>query len=551
MPTARRRLIGVAASLLLAATGLPPRPAAAATVLELQLDGLTIPIDLQQLQAWSEAPNRSDNDLAIWLNLLEPRSRLNLVRLLRAPLLRDRSFGQQLLGSWTGEQLLNEVGELLHQGATGSSRAASANELRRTVDVLLARRGELSSLDLLRALPGERVSLQLDGVLELAQQWQQQLQLQQRAWRRLAELDLPRRRASPLTLSLLGSSQPRLQRLTVEHRHEPLPLQLWPAQGQPQRTWVVLMPGLGGNGDQLSWLASALASWGWPVLVIEHPGSDEAAVKASLQGHRPPPGAESLRARSDDVLAVLAAQRRGDLGALGVAPGAPVVLMGHSLGGLTALLVAGQRPERGLAQRCRQALKRLPLTNLSRLLQCQLSDSGRAGGNNPATTAPNGTPIAAVVAFNGFGSLLWPHGGLRQLGHPLLLVGGSLDLITPPLSEQLDVFVSQRHGRSRLALIEGASHFSPVRVGGGGSAVFQLGDDLVGVDPLKVQALLLQLIVEFLKGLDEPLLLSPQIRESDGVRAHVLDPGLARRWQQLLRTPDGGPAPPPAHRRPL
>jgi hypothetical protein len=139
---------------------------------------------------------------------------------------------------------------------------------------------------------------------------------------------------------------------------------------------------------------------------------------------------------------------------------------------------------------------------------------------------------------------------LRGLRQPVMLVGGSLDLITPPLSEQLAVFGQQRQGRSRLVVVEGGSHFSPVRVGSGEQALFQLGDDLVGVDPRKVQALLLQLTAEFLQSLEQPLLLSPQIRELDGVRAHVLDGRLSRRWSGRIRTPTVDPARPAAHRPP-
>ena len=516
-------------------------------MLELRLDGLSIPIDLRQLQAWTTAPDQTSNDLTIWLNLLDPRSRRNLVQLLRAPLLRDRSFGQQLLGSWTGDHLLNEVGGLLVADSSDPQQSSAAL-LRQTVNSLLAQRGELSSLDLLLALPSKRISLELDGVIALAEQWQQQLQRQQQAWRQLSELALPTRRARPLQLSAQAGASAINTSLSVPHRREPLPLLLWPARGKPQGTWVVLMPGLGGGGDQLNWLAAALANWGWPVVVLDHPGSDAAAMKASLAGFRPPPGAETLGARIADVNAVLAAQRAGELAPLNLPAGAPVVLMGHSLGGLTALMAAGLTPEPGLAQRCHQALKRLPLTNLSRLLQCQLGERGlvQTKTAQTKTTAPE---VAAVVAFNGFGSLLWPRGGIGALEQPVLLVGGSLDLITPPLSEQLVLFGGQRNRTSRLALIEGASHFSPVRVEGEGSDLFQLNGDLVGVDPRKVQALLLQLTAEFLLSLQRPLLLSPQLREVDGVRAHVLNPWQARRWQRMLKTPAADPAAPPAHRR--
>ena len=151
----------------------------------------------------------------------------------------------------------------------------------------------------------------------------------------------------------------------------------------------MLMPGLGGSADQLSWLAAALADRGWPVLVVVHPGSDQQALQASLLGDAPPPGAESLPQRLADLQAVLEAQREGQLPALGPAPAGEqgVVLGGHSLGGLAALMGAGLVPERGLVRRCELALASLPLTNLSRLLQCQLP---RITGDGDAAQAPCG-----------------------------------------------------------------------------------------------------------------------------------------------------------------
>jgi hypothetical protein len=96
------------------------------------------------------------------------------------------------------------------------------------------------------------------------------------------------------------------------------------------------------------------------------------------------------------------------------------------------------------------------------------------------------------------------------------------------------VFAGATHPRSRLVLVEGASHFSPVRIDNRGEALFRLGEELVGIEPLKVQALLLNLTSEFLQGFEHPLLLSPQRRDQDGVRAYVLDRNQARRWQGLL-----------------
>ena len=523
----KRLAVGLTTSVLFAlpAVALLQRPALAAIELGVELDGLRLPVDLAELEAWSRNPRRDGGDLAVWLNLLEPQSRRGLIRLLQAPLLRDRSFGLQLLSSWSGEQMLQEVGELL----TSPDGRSTAPELLGTLRRLLLHQESVSAIELLRALPEPRLVLRIDALLDLAEQWRLQLTLQRAALIGLQQLALPLRRYRATALAPEAGARPRRLLLPVPHRSAPLPLELWPSPDPDRGPWVLLMPGLGGDPDQLGWLAAALAERGWPVVVLDHPGSDGKAMKASLAGDRPPPGAESLPDRLADLRAVLAAQRSGALGPLG--PGQAgcegVVLMGHSLGGLTALIAAGMGPERGLERRCRRALDRLPLTNISRLLQCQLAalpplDQPAAGRG--------GTPLLAVVAFNSFGGLLWPRDGLEPLKVPVLLVGGSLDLITPPISEQLPPFSQVSHPRSRLVLVQGGSHFSPLRLSQQGEALFRLGDELVGIDPERVQNLLLNLTSEFLQGLRQPLLLSPQQRRQDGITAWVLDRRQARQW---------------------
>jgi len=513
----------------------PGGPATAAEVLNVRLDGLEIPIRLDQLDTWSRQPQGSPflasrgigsagADVALWLELLEPDSRADLLRLLRAPLLRDRSFGRQLLDSWAGGQMLAELGDLL----TTPEGQSTTVLLQKTLQELLREQREVTALSLLQALPLPSLSLQLDGLLTIAQQWRQQIDRQHRALRNLEQLELPRRDSRPL--SFRDRSQPAAlhQALPVAHRPEPLPLELWPAPNRPgsdpaHQPWLLVLPGLGSNADQFGWLAAALAQRGWSVVVLQHPGSDGPALKAALDGQRPPPGAETLAVRLRDVAAVLAAQRQGRL----PIQGQGVVLVGHSLGGLTALLAAGVEPQPGLEARCRRAIDRLPIGNPSRLLQCQLASTGVPS----ALTRP--ADLRGVMLFNSFGSLLWPGGALQTLPVPTLMVGGSLDLVTPPLEEQLDLFLPASQTGSRLVVVDGGSHFSPVRMAEREEVVFRLGRELVGVDPVLVQGLLLSLCSDFLQSLQPHpgLLLPSQERRQQGITAYVLDQGAARHWR--------------------
>ena len=535
-PTRSHRFGALAFSLLIA-VGFGPWaagcPAGAAELLKMRLEGLEIPIHLDQLEAWNgQAGARvpSDNDLTPWLGLLDPTGRADLRRMLTSPLLQEQSFGRQLLDTWAGGQLMGELGTLL----TTPEGRSSTPMLQLTLRRLLEQRREISLLDVLKAMPERQLNLQLDGLIGLAQRWRSQLLRQQRAFQALQTLPLPRTSAagSPAAVPAI---RPQLIRLAVVGRAEGLPLRIWsPPAGATDlqaRPWVLMMPGLGGNAHQLGWLAGALASQGWPVVVVQHPGSDSQALRAALVGQRPPPGAESLARRLADAEAVIAAQRQGRL----PVQGEGVVLAGHSLGGLTALLAAGVPPTPGLKSRCRSTLERLPISNPSRLLQCELT--ARAMPRTP----PRPVDLRAVVVFNGFGSLLWPDNGLAALPVPLLVVGGSLDLITPPLDEQLALFLPAADRRSRLVVVDGGSHFSPVRMAERDDVLLRLGRELVGVDPLRVQGVLLSLTSAFLDSLEpagtagiaaDPL--PVQRRLQDGITAYVLDPAAARRWRARL-----------------
>ena len=305
---------------------------------------------------------------------------------------------------------------------------------------LLERQETVSTLDVLEALPTRQLRLDLDALVGAANRWRLELHRHQALMQALAQ---EKARVEPLSRGERSAPpvEPLLATLVVNHRSRPLRVERWiPRSPREDRTWVVMMPGLGGDPNHFHWLARTLMQAGWPVALLEHPGSDAAAVQALLEGRQSFDGAAVLQQRLADLDAVLEAQRQGDL----PIPGEKVVLIGHSLGALTALLASGAAPVPGMEHRCKRALAGLPLTNLSELLQCELA-AGRVLETNPMRPLPR-----AVVGLNGFGGLVWPHRSSRTLSLPLLLVGGTLDLITPPLDEQ-------------VALLAGLAEHPPAR----------------------------------------------------------------------------------------
>ncbi len=521
--TGRCIAMGLMGSLLLSTCG--SWPVRSTERVEVKIDGVVLPVSVEELGTFVRTPEGdpsqlSRSELSSWMRLLAPESKEGLIRLLKAPVLSRRSLGRQLLSSWGAGPLLDALGELIRVEDGGRINRALVLS---TLEQLLERQETVSTLDVLEALPTQQLRLDLDALVGAANRWRLELQRHQSLMRALAQEET---RVQPLSLRQRSTSaeQPLHSMLAVDHRSRPLRVERWiPESPHKDRTWVLMMPGLGGDPNHFHWLARSLMQAGWPVALLEHPGSDAAAVQALLEGRQSFDGAEVLQQRLADLAAVLDAQRQGDLNI----PGNEVVLMGHSLGALTALLASGGQVVPGMEQRCEGALAGLPLTNLSELLQCELA-AGRVLKVNAMPPLPR-----AVVGLNSFGGLIWPYRSSQALPLPLLMVGGTLDLITPALDEQMALLVGlAQHPASRVVVVEGASHFSPIRVDGQGAAsqgddLFRLGEELVGVNPLSVQRVIAFEVIRFLDSLN-----TEATREDD---VHLMDASSKTRWHRLAR----------------
>lgn len=507
--------MGVLSSLLLAAHG--TWSVSAAERLEVAIDGIVLPVLVDDLSAWVRSEGRQRSELATWLTLLDPVSRDGVRTLLRAPVLTRRSFGQQMLRSWAAGPLLDALA-LLIQVDAGSTQASDL--VLTTLEGLLAKRGSVTTLDVLEALPVESLRLDLDALVQAGQRWQQSLQRQQAFTRELARQPVVHSRSFASGTDAVAVRR-HVVELATQHRRSDLALQIWTPERPQRSNWVLMMPGLGGDPDHFLWLADGLSRSGWSVVLLEHPGSDSAAIQELLEGRQTFDGAEALEKRLNDISAVIAARTRGDL----PVHGDRVVLMGHSLGALTALLAMGAPSASELSPTCSEALVDLPLTNLSLLMQCELAAGGVL---HPLEVSD---PVDAVVAFNSFGSLLWPAPTSAALPLPLMVLGGTLDLITPPLEEQLTLLGALgTHPSSRAVIAEGASHFSVIRIesssaSGQSEDLFQLGEDLVGVQPEAVQRIFLDEVVLFLEQVER--------LEAVGASSHAQRERI--RWHRLNR----------------
>ena len=80
---------------------------------EIHFDGMSIPISIKELIDWSNGEEEANSELASWLNLLGFKDRKGLTKFLNTPLVRDKSMARQILRSWSGRKLLDEVSDLI------------------------------------------------------------------------------------------------------------------------------------------------------------------------------------------------------------------------------------------------------------------------------------------------------------------------------------------------------------------------------------------------------------------------------------------------------
>ena len=490
----------------------------AAERFEVHFEEMSIPISIQELNGWTKDQSKNNSELATWLSLLGFESREGLANFLQDSFSKDKDMALQLLQSWYGRKMFEEIVDLVRLDNEPSGEKMFSE----LVEFLKSSKEE-TVLEFLRKLPAEVIHIDLDGMVKAANLLRRELKLQQKLVSDLSLISIPKDTYSE-EIRISSKSNKSISKellLKVPHRKETLPIEIWqPFDESSQRSsLIVLMPGLGGDKEHFRWLADSLSINGWSVVVLQHPGSDSIAVKALLEGELPAPGLEVIPDRLLDLQAVLDNIENETI----KVSSNNIVLMGHSLGAFTAFLASGTSINPGLNQSCSNAINDFFLTNLSELLQCQLVDV--------SFVEQRGIPkLSAIVGINSFGSLVWPNNSSQKLSVPVFLTGGTFDLITPPVSEQLGLFFSTKPNlSSRVLLVEGASHFSPIRVSGQfnnerGKDVFKLDKSLVGLDPVSVQSLLANEIIKFLNNIEGgkniPLYLN-KVRSD--IRFYILD----------------------------
>lgn len=480
-------LLGGSLTLLLGLGLISPFRANAADWLTFKMGSLQSSIKVDDLQEFADTGEISPS-LAQHRWVLTPQMQ-NLLRqrLEIDPVIANR-FLTQLEASWEGEQLLKQL-----QGAFPKS---SRNQLEAALRYTWEKQQELNIIAFLRTYPAKTLTIDLAAASQMAVQfnassWQSQLL---RPHLKTA-LTVKNPSSPPLSFDPTASGNQIVYfenlRFQDHERNRRIVVDIY-YSNDTRGPLVVMSHGFAADRKFAVYLARHLASYGFTVVSVEHPGSNiDALVETALgiQINDILPASEFVNRPQDIsfVLDRLHRLNRRPTHLRGKFNTQQVTMIGHSFGGYTALALAGGSLNfKQLRQFC-QSLSPLGRSPAD-WLQC-------AGAKLPYRQKNlRDRRIAQVIAFNPIVGHLFDN--LSDITIPTLILAATDDGITPTIPHHLRPF-QQLSGEKYLMVAVGATHMSVTDIVNVNSAVGQstLVREVMGIeaDPVREGAKALSL----------------------------------------------------------
>ncbi len=231
-----------------------------------------------------------------------------------------------------------------------------------------------------------------------------------------------------------------------------------PEADRPQ-PMVIISHGLNSDRQSYEYLAEHLASYGFVVVVPEHPGSNKQQIQSLLEGRGKDVAqpTEFLNRPLDVqfVLDTLQSLSQTDPRFQSKLNLEKVGIIGQSFGGYTSLALAGAPINfEGLRKSCGQGLSKT--LNISLVLQCQ------ALSVPVAQYALTDSRIKAAIAINPIASAVLGSTSLAQIRIPTMMMSGSDDVIAPAWFEQIQPYAALVTPQRHFVMIQNSNHFSTI-----------------------------------------------------------------------------------------
>ncbi|HBB33340.1 MAG TPA: dienelactone hydrolase [Cyanobacteria bacterium UBA8803] len=337
----------------------------------------------------------------------------------------------------------------------------------------------LSALEVIEAYPSPSIEIDLDRAFEVIGNFNVAFWRTQAFMAAIAPQLAPKdpQINLPFDPTQRGSAEVEVLSLNLKDwkRRRAIPVDVYSSKAaSANKPLIIFSHGLGSVKIELRYLAEHLASHGYVVAALEHPGSNEAHIRKALKldtsslgviellnslreallRQTPILDAEEFLNRPKDisfVLDELAKLNQTTEPLQGKLSLDRVLVIGYSLGGSTALSLAGAEIQlTQLKQRCPGNVLAFSLGENAQCFAKSLPED-RYQLRDPR--------IKAAISLSPTTSLLFGETGLTQVTVPTLIAAGSADKTTPALTEQAIPF-NQMPSPKWLVGFVGGTHLS-------------------------------------------------------------------------------------------
>ncbi|MDZ8051891.1 MAG: alpha/beta hydrolase [Aulosira sp. ZfuVER01] len=407
--------------------------------------------DLQTAAETGEFPR----DLEFYTNSLSEQQRRLVLGALRTKVPLNVVTISRLLNTQIGTTILNDLATAVVRKDRAGAQALRAGFVLGSV----APQG-LSILSFIKNYPSKRLEISLPQAFAVAGSLNSGFWLTQQFMLAIAPQFNPTTSqiSFPFDPSEQGSDQFQVLGLQLndKKRERKIPVDVyWSNAATTDKPVIVFSHGFGSVRTDMRYLAEHLASHGYIVAALEHPGSNETSTNLALKNNTKILQAQEFLERPKDISFVLDELEKLNQTAKNPLQGKiatnNAMVIGYSFGGGTALAIAGAEMQlENLKQRCK---KNVATFSFGETLQCvaqELPNNRYQVGDKRIKRAIALSPTAALI----FGQT-----GLSKLQVPTLVWAASADKTVPALPEQIVGF-NQIPSPKWLVGVLGATHLS-------------------------------------------------------------------------------------------
>ena len=174
---------------------------------------MTIPISIEQLTKLSTYEEDS-TEVISWIKTNGLKNIFELSKFLEFPVFKERGFTKQVLRSWMGRKILSELSKTIIVPNDKNGIVVF-----NTIENLLDNEKEISTLDILKAIPNEEIKLDVDNLILIISSWKREFNEHKNLLSKLNKIEkVEKNRVLKSKENIDKSIKPIRKKLFVYHR---------------------------------------------------------------------------------------------------------------------------------------------------------------------------------------------------------------------------------------------------------------------------------------------------------------------------------------------